>query len=183
MLITDEYKRLNSELHKTNKNFGGKGWKRTEQVFKDFILKYGIASVLDYGCGKGSLSNTLWDRYQIKVHNYDPCKEEFSERPSGLVFDGIICNDVLEHVEPELLDNVLQDIRSFGVKAFHFEIGLTKSNKTLADGRNNHLIVQPSSWWKEVLEKNGFKIVEVLEDWADHNRLLGNYRVICVKND
>jgi len=35
------------------------------------------------------------------------------------------------------------------------------ANKTLADGRNAHLIVKPTKWWMERLKKHFGEVVEV----------------------
>jgi hypothetical protein len=59
----------------------------------------------------------------------------------------VACIDVLEHVEPDLIDNVMDDIASLaeGVVFISFDTG--PAMKTLSDGRNAHLIQQPLEWW------------------------------------
>jgi hypothetical protein len=59
----------------------------------------------------------------------------------------VVCTDVLEHIEPELLDFVLDDLRRVTRKVGFFVIHTGASTKTLADGRNTHLIQQPREWW------------------------------------
>jgi hypothetical protein len=53
----------------------------------------------------------------------------------------------LEHIEPELLENVLRELSSLVIKFGFFSIHMGPAGKLLSDGRNAHLIQQPSSWW------------------------------------
>jgi hypothetical protein len=59
----------------------------------------------------------------------------------------VVCTDVLEHIEPELIDNVLDHLKDLTRKVAFLAIATRPARKNLADGRNAHLIIQPSSWW------------------------------------
>jgi hypothetical protein len=59
----------------------------------------------------------------------------------------VACIDVLEHIEPELLDNVLDHLQSLTELVVMLTIDSGPAGKTLADGRNAHLIQEPMSWW------------------------------------
>lgn len=54
---------------------------------------------------------------------------------------------MLEHIEPHLLDNVLDDLKRVTVGLGVFTVHTGQAVKTLPDGRNAHLIQQPPSWW------------------------------------
>jgi hypothetical protein len=54
---------------------------------------------------------------------------------------------VLEHIEPDFLDNVLDDLAAVTVGYGFYSIHTGPARKHLADGRNAHLIQKPSSWW------------------------------------
>ena len=45
------------------------------------------------------------------------------------------------------IDGVLADLRTITVKRGFFSIHCEPAVKMLPDGRNAHLIQQPSSWW------------------------------------
>ena len=60
--------------------------------------------------------------------------------------------DVLEHVEPDKLMFVLDDIRNCAKQVVLFAIATRPSTKTFPDGRNTHLIIENAQWWKEKLE-------------------------------
>ena len=83
-----------------------------------------------------------------------------------------MCIDVLEHVEPELIDNVLDDLQRVTSKKGYFTISCRPASKILKDGRNAHILIQPKEWWKKKLEPR-FKIIE--EGWDPSDR---NYKVI-----
>mgnify|MGYP003669823826 FL=1 len=151
MLITEEYRELNKQLHKDNKSFG-----ITSAIYSDSILDMCNAineeDVLDYGCGKAELARLL----PFKIQSYDPCIEKYSNRPRPA--NVLVCIDVLEHIEPECLDDVLEDIRSFTKKSIFLTVATAEALKKLPDGRNAHLIVQDYTKWLPKLWEH-FKLV------------------------
>ena len=55
--------------------------------------------------------------------------------------------DVLEHIEPQLIDNVIDHLISkFRKKAF-LAIDMKESKKSLPSGRNAHLIIEDVHYW------------------------------------
>lgn len=54
---------------------------------------------------------------------------------------------MLEHIEPPLLDNVLAELQRIVSKIGFFTVHTGAAVKVLPDGRNAHLIQEPSSWW------------------------------------
>ena len=150
-LITDEYKRLNSELHESNSTYGTSGWKWAPHVEK-LSKEYQTQNILDYGCGKRTLQQNL----SFDIDHYDPAIPEFSERP--VQHDIVVCTDVLEHIEPDCLNDVLTDLHDLAKKVVFLTVATRPACKTLADGRNAHLIVENSDWWIDKL-KEKFKIL------------------------
>jgi hypothetical protein len=65
--------------------------------------------------------------------------------------DIVACTDVLEHIEPECLEDVLADLRRVTKKMGFFTIATRPAKKFLSDGRNAHLIQQDARWWLEKL--------------------------------
>lgn len=86
----------------------------------------------------------------MPILSYDPAIEGCEEKkPCDLV----VCTDVLEHVEPEYLDNVLNDIHRLMQKVGYFTVHTEAAMKHLSDGRNAHLIQKPYSWWFDKLSE------------------------------
>lgn len=106
----------------------------------------GVSHLLDYGCGaQTNLARHLKADHKLTYQAYDPGVPRFSRAP--IPAQMVACIDVLEHIEPDCLDNVLDDIvRLTEVIAF-LSIDTGPATKTLTDGRNAHLIQQPLSWW------------------------------------
>jgi len=159
-LISDEYKEQNKLLHERKKAFGmgmSKMENLTSGVFNEEHIELLKKSkrFLDYGCGKGGLVMYVKDTQpNTEVVGYDPGMEEYQNLPEGK-FDYIWCADVLEHIESELLQNVLDHINELSTDILYLSANLTPAKKDLPDGRNAHLIQKPSSWWKEHFEKIG----------------------------
>lgn len=148
MLITEDYREQNRLLHEDNTQHYGVAGKAFVHIIKDVYAKYDCFSMLDYGSGKGQLSKLL-PRYNIKC--YDPAIPEYSAMPESADF--VTCLDVMEHIEPACLDEVLDHIRELTNRVCLMSISLRKAHKTLPDGRNAHLIVEHPHWWLERLMK------------------------------
>jgi len=140
-VITEDYRRLNAELHKDNEHYGISGQKYAELV-GGLAAAMGTDDILDYGAGKQTLANAL-PQYAIKA--YDPAIEYISTTPDPA--DLVVCTDVLEHIEPECLDAVLDDLVRVTKKVLIATVATRPANKTLSDGRNAHLIVEDFKWW------------------------------------
>jgi len=142
--ITEEYRRMQQELHK-NPNYGVASL-AFAPIVAELIRQTGVKSLSDYGAGKMNLIKGLSAQgiNNIRYFPYDPAFPEYgAPQPADLV----CCIDVLEHIEPELLDNVIDDIGRITKGLGFFSIHMGPAAKILPDGRNAHLIQQPSSWW------------------------------------
>jgi hypothetical protein len=163
MRISDEYREANQQLHQTNPKYGTSGAKFARKI-SGFVNETGCESVLDYGCGKGLLAAAL---PELKIFEYDPAIPGKDSEPQPADF--VACTDVLEHIEPPHLDAVLEHIRSLTRKYAFLNIATRPAVKTLPDGRNAHLIIQPEAWWKERIARF-FTIVE----WAPDREVAVN---------
>jgi hypothetical protein len=100
-----------------------------------------------HNCGKGQLAKAL----PFPVWEFDPAIPEKAESPRPA--DICVCTDVLEHVEPELLTGVLADLRRCTKQVGYFVVHTGAATKTLADGRNAHLIQRDAQWWRVQLQQ------------------------------
>jgi hypothetical protein len=139
-LISEEYRKQNQVLHGLG-DYGTRGAKWAGQVAL-LCRSMNTKSVLDYGAGQQTLAGAL---PELNVQSYDPALPEISEAPDPA--DLVVCTDVLEHIEPECLEEVLNDIQCLAIRAVFLVIATRAAKKTLPDGRNAHLIQQPALWW------------------------------------
>lgn len=146
MLISETYRQLNEDLHIRRDDYGKYGSKWAPAVFT-LCAQQNTTDVLDYGCGKGTLNLHL----PFSIQQYDPAVPKWSDTPEPA--DIVVCTDVMEHVEPDCLDDVLDDLQRLTVKVLLLNVATRPAAKTLADGRNAHLIVEQMPWWKEKIEK------------------------------
>ncbi len=142
--ISDDYLKLQQELHQ-NPSYGVASL-AFAPIVADLIRQTRVQSVCDYGAGKKRLLEGLREAGVVPAQ-YLPYDPVFPEYGSPQAADLVCCIDVLEHIEPEHLDAVLQELASITVGLGFFSIHMGPAGKTLSDGRNAHLIQQPSSWW------------------------------------
>ena len=77
---------------------------------------------------------------------YDPAVKMFAGVPSR-VYECVFSNDVLEHIEPNYVDQVLEHINSLASNYIWLRIDTIPARKSLPDGRNAHLILESPEWW------------------------------------
>ena len=160
MLITEEYRQLNQKLHE-DPHYGTSARAWSTRV-KDLCQAYRTHEVLDYGCGKRYLERDLgWD-----ITNYDPAIPGLDQSPEP--HDIVACIDVLEHIEPRCLEDVLADLQRVIKKAGFFLIANRPAKKVLPDGRNAHLIQKGPDWWLPLIMSRWYLSMyhEVMHD--DH---------------
>lgn len=142
MLITSTYQQLQQQLHEERPDYGdGHVSGRYHDMLRNLAQQLNTRSILDYGCGKAALQKSL----PFPIQNYDPCMPEYSKRPQPA--DIVVCCDVLEHIEPECLANVLLDLSSLTKQVLFLNVACRPASKFLADGRNAHLIQESPNWW------------------------------------
>jgi hypothetical protein len=117
--------------------------------------------LVDYGSGKGyqylaQRAHEGWGG--ILPHCYDIGVWQLKKKPEGL-FDGVICTDVMEHIDIDDIDDVLRDIFSLldydreGGAFAYFNVFCNPASKHWQDGRNVHLTVKPPEWWQNVFKQ------------------------------
>ena len=141
------------------------------QLMELILNKEKAKSILDYGCGKGKLyspteyntlkldkkgrrlNDSLPNLWQLDYYDlYDPGYKEYSKLPKGK-YDGVICTDVIEHIDENDCDWILDEIFSYGRKFVYVTIACYKALKTFDNGKNVHVNVQTPEYWKEKLNK------------------------------
>jgi len=162
MLISEAYRDLNARLHAEEPFYG-----TSSKLWAGYVDKLAreelYGSILDYGCGKGILARELSPR-GFNVSEYDPAIPGKDQKPDPAEL--VVCTDVLEHIEPDKINAVLRDLKRVTQCKLFFNIATRESKKTLADGRNAHLLVRDKNWWADKLGK--FFYIVVWEVRPDH---------------
>lgn len=148
-MISADYKAEQQRLHKANPNYGVMSVHYAPLVTA-LIDKLGITELLDYGAGKGRLSGAITPSADVKVTQYDPGIAELDTPPDSAQF--VTCIDVLEHIEPEFLDAVLDDLQRCVEFYGFFTVHTGPAIKILSDGRNAHLTQESAAWWLPKLQ-------------------------------
>lgn len=144
MLITDEYRAEQAALHA--KGDYGTASLQYGGTVSGLLRSTGARSLLDYGCGsKRSLLQALLLPDGVVYEGYDPAIPAYAGLP--VPAEVVSCIDVLEHIEPALLDNVLDHLAELCDPYGFFTVHTGPAKKVLSDGRNAHLTQQGPDWW------------------------------------
>jgi hypothetical protein len=155
-MISTEYRQLLEHTH-AKMPWGVASLNEIDHIVS-LVARFQITHVLDYGAGQQVLARELPKLIpDLIVDSYDPGIPDIANTPKPAPF--VCCIDVLEHVEPDYIDQVLDDLQRVIANIGYFTVAVTPAKKILMDGRNAHLIVEPVEWWQEKI-KARFNIVE-----------------------
>lgn len=192
----------------------GKGWlqnyrwmpRRTFREafgFIDYLKLDDNSQVLEVGCAKGFLVRALRE-LEIKTDGCDISEYALSFAPTGCwncsdwssyvgpKYTHIIIKDMLEHLNPEQLDNLLLELKKMGptlmcvipmgdsgryrIPEYHTEV--------------SHLIAEDESWWAGRFEACGWKVVKstnhvpgIKDNWCLHAGGKGNHAFVISHED
>ena len=165
-----------SETHQYNKSWGSSS--NIPSMAKKAIEGYDVKTLLDFGSGKGLVSNSIREKCNIEVISYDPSVNNRTDLPDKV--DMVFSKDVLEHIEPEQLEYTLYDLHRKAQKISYHLIACHKAHHYLADGRNCHLIVETPDWWQSKLRSLGYKILDE-HIWGEIKKPAGKESLAVVK--
>jgi precorrin-6B methylase 2 len=124
------------------------------------------ALILDFGCGTGRASVELAKRgHDVLLIDFaDNCRDEEAMalpllewdlcEPIPPTADYGICCDVLEHIRPDQVGQVVSNIMAAADKVF-FSIGTAPDQCGALIQDELHLTVRPHEWWVEQLQQAG----------------------------
>jgi hypothetical protein len=150
---------------------GAGAWDNNESDYRyindviHLIWKIQAHTLLDYGCGscrlKAMLKQIMPDQ-ELNIVEYDPGvtgKDTLPSKPCDLV----VCADVLEHVEPDDLGEVLNHIYELTGTLAYLAVATRPADKRLPSDRNAHLIIDNATWWHQQILKCPWDIVKIAE--------------------
>jgi hypothetical protein len=131
-----------------------------------------VRHLLDYGCGANvNLAKHLKVPHKVTYQAYDPGVPRFSKPP--LPAEMVACVDVLEHIEPEYIERVLDELVRLTEVILFASVDTGPALKTLSDGRNAHVLQRPMDWWlPKILSR--FEL-QTLQATSDHS-----FFVVCL---
>ena len=181
MAQSKEYQDLLTEMHKTNRKWGAE-FKSAPipQLLREAIEKYRPKTILDFGCGKGFLSRKLQAEFpNISVTGWDPSHGTELEGN----YDMIVSTDVLEHVEPEYLDETIKDLYNRANIVQYHNIACYYATAILPNGMNAHLSVFAPDIWQKKFSDLGLTIINELvnvnlKKRVDHDLMQNGKKIV-----
>ena len=173
MLITPEYKKALLYIHATSQ-FGDTAGNYAGNSVVNLLTEHPeIETILDYGCGEGTLKNFVEDKGIHKDWTlYDPGVADCQNEPKDK-FDLVITTDVLEHVEEPMLNSVIDHLQSLTGKFLYNEIACyfckDKFRTGPYTGQDIHINLKAPDMWERRLMHPSLDVIEsypsLLEGW------------------
>ena len=159
MLISPDYRKEMERLNEA-RTFGSAG-RTFGLMVSEIVRKAGITHLLDYGCGKMLLRDVIKNPPEGFMYQaYDPGIPDLADPPSPA--EMVVCLDVLEHVEPDCVEEVLDHLEDLTQLILFATVCTGPAVKKLSDGRNAHLIQQPLEWWlPKIMERFDIQTVQM----------------------
>jgi len=175
MTISEEYQEALTEIH-DNSEWGMSGATYAGATIVNLLETYPeIKTILDYGCGECTLKKYVEEQGIEKEWTlYDPGMREFSKKPEG-TFDLVITTDVLEHVEPYMINAVLKELVDYSKDFLYNDIACYLTNVRFQSGpyigQDLHISLKAPDDWGMRLDAFGFKQVANKTYLTMQNRL------------
>ena len=174
-MITEEYQEALLSFRRRYGGWGITGGKYAGESIVNLLKEYPeIETILDYGCGTGTLKKYVEDAgiTDKKWILYDPGVEKYKHKPTGK-FDLVITTDVLEHVEEPMLNKVLENLRELTGRFLYNEIACYFSGQVFDCGPyagiDLHINLKAPDSWVKRLQHRDFAAIEytpsILEGW------------------
>jgi len=144
---------------KQGKTFSGRfTWKQRHRI-KAIIDRFGVESILDYGCGWGKQyqerdeqpGQSLAEYWGIDPVKYDPGVPRFQDEPKGK-FDLVICVQVLGSIPTGDLPAIIDRLYAHANRAIFVVERIGATRKPIFDDMKEAMPHGKSvDWWQEIL--------------------------------
>jgi hypothetical protein len=121
------------------------------------LSKFGISTVLDYGCGGSDWAIPKFDESGQSAKDYFNLKEAYQYEPARNIderqkVDCVLSFDVLEHIFISDVPTVLRDMFSYASRLLVLNVACYPAQAKLPNGENAHITVRGPLWWKGMLD-------------------------------
>lgn len=173
-----DYAEQYGAMHAKGKYFPGYSIQPYVDAIARLVVEHGpVERLLDFGSGRGLqyLKRRVHEQWGgILPHCYDIGVRGLDELPEGR-FDGVLCTDVLEHIEradiPATLDLLLDRADAF----LFAVISCRPTRKKLPDGRDVHVTIEPPSWWASQIHAAGIRKGDRAVHVVAHFDVMGHF--------
>lgn len=156
-LVTDYYRSVLEKEHSQGE-WGVASIEYAPRI-ANIMRRHKLNEILDYGAGAGNLEkNLLILLPNVIVHNYEPGIPKWNNKPNPCKM--VACTDVIEHIEPDCLNDVLNDLQRVIEKYAFISISTVPAYRVLNNGWNAHICLKDPKEWKEIFEKK-FNIIKL----------------------
>lgn len=158
-------------MHNMNKNMRNNNWGLLMMRYWLAHLPVKPSDILVVGCGNGKTCKYLVDvghtvtgldivpgpynrdGYEFVLHDLESGSMPFADKQ----FDVVMCFDVMEHLEPDKVQEILGDIFRVAKKVI-FGIPLLHPTEGKPLLKQLHKTVRPAHWWIERLDNRSLKL-------------------------
>ncbi len=165
MKLKRDYAHLYRRMYQRNAFvFGGRIKGDRQRRITELVRKTGANALLDYGCGRGMqyLVDRVHEEWGTLPYCFDVGIPSLSAPPPDYAFNGIICTDVMEHIDevdvPRVVADIFRKLCRDGQCFVYFFISCRPAKKYFADGSELdgqiHLTIRSPEWWTERIFKH-----------------------------
>lgn len=144
--------------------------------------------VIDFGCGTGrgalkiaeaGIPVTLVD-FAGNCRDAAAMSLPFMKRdltiPLGIEAPFGYCTDVMEHIPPKDVANVINNIMA-SARQTYFQISTVPDGFGAAIGQRLHLTVRPHGWWRELFVSHGYRV-----EWQEEGSINSSFLIKMEKS-
>lgn len=138
----------------------GRSGSRHWPLVKEFADRLGAKWILDYGSGAETFApEATAAGYRVEMFDVGTDRLAIPKQ-----VDVSFSSDVLEHVEPEKIDNVMKFLYLIARKGGWHKIALKPANKILPiTKRNAHILLRDPAWWTGAFKKAGWSQINIVQ--------------------
>lgn len=164
-----DYQAAYGALHDGGKYFPGYSIAPYVDAIAALVEQHKPERLCDYGSGQGMqyLKRRVHERWGgLLPHCYDIGVRHLSEKPEG-TFGGVICTDMLEHINKPDVPGVLDELVGFVEPGgfLFLVVSCRPTKKKLPDGRDVHLTIEPPEWWIERIKESARPDIHIVAHW------------------